>query len=293
MNATRHRPDEMLVEVASLFNLLGGMAPRHLALIGGLVPPLLVPAPAPHHRGSADIDLTLSVAITTGETALYYRSLEKRLEPFFEPFEADFRWKKREGVPGLPLLVDFMGPEIEATQVADGTLRLEAETAASNVGSTLRPLPLKAAGVVDVDAVTRLVEGVSLVYEPGVRADVEIRHTGPVGFLASKADAFATRSDAKDGYDVSWWCIHAAPDPDVVARLVTERDAFRNEYFQESVALLMRAFRAPDYPGPSGFANEENRGADPSDAAFAEARNLAYAAVSPVLDRLRDALWVE
>jgi hypothetical protein len=155
----------------------------------------------------------------------------------------------------------------------------------------LRPLPLRAAGVVDADAIPKMVEGVSLVYEPGVRADVEIRHTGPAGFLASKADAFATRSDAKDGYDVSWWCIHANSDPDVVARQVTERDAFRDEYFPECVAMLTRAFRAPDYPGPSGFASEEYPERGSRDADYAEARNLAFSAVSAVLERLRDALW--
>lgn len=293
MNETRHAPEEMLVEVASLFNLLEGMAPRHLTLIGGLLPPLLVPTPAPRHRGSGDIDLTLSVAITKGETSLYYKSLEARLLPFFEPFGADFRWRKRDGAPGLPLLVDFLGPEIEATQVADGTIRPEDETATENIGPTLRPFPLRSAEVVDLDAVIETIEGVSLAYNPGVRADVRIRRTGPVGFLASKADGFATRSEPKDGYDVSWWCIHADPDPDVVARQVIEREAFRHEYFQECVAMLTSAFRAPDYPGPSGFASEEHPGVDPSDADFAEARNLAYAAVSPVLDRLRDALWDE
>ena len=148
----------MMVEVASLFQLLGGMAPRHLTLIGGLVPPLLVPSPVPHHRGSGDIDLILSVAITKGETALYYKSLEERLFPFFEPFGSAFRWRKRDEVAGIPLLVDFMGPEIEATQIADGTIQPEDETASENVGSRLRPLPLRSAGVVDADPESKLIE---------------------------------------------------------------------------------------------------------------------------------------
>jgi hypothetical protein len=281
----------MIVEVASLFHLLEGMAPRHLTLIGGLVPPLLVPAPPPHHRGSGDIDLTLSVAITAGETALYYKSLEKHLSAYFEPFEADFRWRKREEVPGIPLLVDFMGPEIEATQIADGTLQLEDETATENVGRRLRPLPLRSAAVVDADPVTKVIEGVPLVYQPGTRADVEIRHTGPVGFLASKADAFNTRAETKDGYDIAWWCINCDPDPEVVARQVIEREAFREEYFQESVATLASAFRGRDYPGPSGYAAEEHNDLGPGDPPYEEARNLAFSAVTAVLQELRGALW--
>jgi hypothetical protein len=41
----------MLAEVASLFHLLGGIAPKHLVVVGGLVPPLLVPASATSHIG--------------------------------------------------------------------------------------------------------------------------------------------------------------------------------------------------------------------------------------------------
>jgi len=55
LNELRQPPEVMQIELASLVYLLGGMAPKHLVAIGGLVPPLLVPeAPSPH-RGSADI----------------------------------------------------------------------------------------------------------------------------------------------------------------------------------------------------------------------------------------------
>lgn len=281
----------MMVEVASLFHLLEGMAPRHLNLIGGLVPPLLVPSPAPRHRGSGDIDLTLSVAITIGATADYYKSIEDLLSPYFDPSDSNFRWRKREDAPGLPLLVDFMGPENEATQIADGTLQLEDDTAAENVGPRLRPMPLRAAGIVDRDAVTRRIEGVELVYKAGKRADVDIRHAGPVGFLASKGDAFSTRDDSKDGYDVAWCCIHIDDDPAVVAGKVIEREAFKDEYFQESVATLLGAFKAPDYIGPSGYADEEHPEEGPGDQVYEEARNLAFSAVRPVLEGLKAALW--
>ena len=196
----------------------------------------------PHHRGSGDIDLILSVAITKGETALYYKSLEERLSPFFEPFGSACRWRKRDEVAGIPLLVDFMGPEIEATQIADGTIQPEDETASENVGSRLRPLPLRSAGVVDADPESKLIEG-----SPRLSARDSCRCRDPPHragrFLASKADAFNTRSDTKDGYDVAWWCINSDREPEVVADQVIERPAFREEYFQESVAILIAAFR--------------------------------------------------
>ncbi len=155
----------------------------------------------------------------------------------------------------------------------------------------MRPFPLAAAELIDADAVPSVVEAVALVYKPGVRADVEIRHAGPVGFLASKADALAGRDDTKDGYDISWWCAHAAPSPEEVVRLVVDRPAFKDPYFQESVAKLEAAFRAPDYVGPSGYAKERNPSLGPGDRAYDTDRNSAYATVSAVVRGLRDELW--
>jgi hypothetical protein len=53
----KHPPSALIGEAASLFYLLGGMAAKHLVIVGGLVPPLLVPDAADAHIGSADIDL--------------------------------------------------------------------------------------------------------------------------------------------------------------------------------------------------------------------------------------------
>jgi hypothetical protein len=283
----------MQQELASLVHLLGGMAPEHLVAVGGLVPPLLVPEAPNPHRGSADIDLSLSMAITKGETSQYYRSLETAIEPYFEPFEAGFRWRKREGVPGVRLLVDFMGPDAEATHLEDGTLQLEDSLAVENVGAVLRPYPLAAAPIVEEDAEATEVERVPLIYDEGVHADVTIRHTGQVGFLASKADAFTTRSDPKDGYDVSWVCLHAADSPEAVASWVSGRPAFENDYFQESVHKLLKAFKEVTYPGPSGYASEMSPDEGPGGDDYARHRNEAYLRVSKVLEVLRGRLWGE
>jgi len=120
---------------------------------------------------------------------------------------------------------------------------------------------------------------------------VRIRHAGPVGFLAAKADALAGRADSKDGYDVSWWCLNARPSGAEVATLVTERAAFKQELFQESVAQLHAAFRAPDYPGPDGYAREKHPDLRPGDEEFERARNAAYAVVSEVVGILKEHLW--
>lgn len=289
----KHPPNALIGEAASLFYLLGGMAAKHLVIVGGLVPPLLIPEAADAHIGSADIDLCLSLAITGGTTREYYRSIEETIEPYFEPeHTSGFRWRKKDSAPGLPLILDFLAPAAEDdTLLADGTRALDEKTAAQNAGPRLRPLPIRAGGLIDEDAMSSALEGVQLVYRPGARADVQIRHVGPVGFLAAKADALTGRDDPKDGYDVSWWCLNARPSGMDVAALVTERPAFKQKLFQESVAQLHAAFRAPDYPGPDGYAREKHPDLQPGNEEYEQSRNAAYTVVSEVVEILKKHLW--
>jgi hypothetical protein len=289
----RYEPGPLIEEAASLFFLVGGAAAKHFIIVGGLVPPLLVPEALDEHLGSADIDFCLSVAITEGSTRRYYRSIQDKIEPYFEPVDASgFRWRKREGVAGLPILLDFLAPgDEDRTPLADGTQELEDETAADNIGPELRPFPLRAGRLIDLDAISTTIEGVRLVYRPGARADVAIRHAGPVGFLAAKADALEKRDDTKDGYDVSWWCMNAKPTPEEVAQLVVGRPAFSDELFPESVSQLQTAFKAPDYPGPDGYARERYPLLPAGDDEFERARNAAYSSVSQVVEILRSRLW--
>lgn len=90
---------------------------------------------------------------------------------------------------------------------------------------------------------------------------------------------------------MSWWCLNAQPSGAEVAALVTERTAFKRELFQESVAQLHAAFRAPDYPGPDGYAREKHPDLEPGDEEYEQARNAAYAVVSEVVGILKKHLW--
>jgi hypothetical protein len=149
----KHPPSALIGEAASLFYLLGGMAAKHLVIVGGLVPPLLVPEADDAHIGSADIDLCLSLTITGGATREYYRSIEEILERYFEPERSSgFRWRKKESAPSLPLILDFLAPIAEDdTLLADGTRALDEKTAARNAGPRLRPLPIRSGGLIDED----------------------------------------------------------------------------------------------------------------------------------------------
>jgi hypothetical protein len=289
----RYPPNPLIIEAASLFYLVGGVAAKHFVIVGGLVPPLLVPDAAETHIGSADIDFCLSLAITEGKTRQYYKSIQEKIEPYFEPEGASgFRWSKKPDAPGLPLLIDFLAPsDPDTTSLADGTIELEPDVAEGNAGPQLRPFPIRTGQLIDRDAVNSRLDGIAFVYREGMRTDVEIRHAGPVGFLAAKADALEHRNDTKDGYDVAWWCLNAASTATEVAELVSMRDAFSDPLFQESVAQLRTAFKAPDYPGPDGYARERHPQLSPGDHEFETARNTAYVAVSEILDVVTPRLW--
>jgi hypothetical protein len=289
----KHGAEPLVQEAAGVFHLLGKMASKHLVIVGGLVPHLLVPDAADEHIGSADIDFCLSVAITQGETRQYYKSIEELLSPHFElASSSGFRWRKKDGVGGLPLAIDFLAPASEEdSTVSDGTLELADDVAASNAGEQLRPFPIRSGALIDEDAIETTIEAVELFYDHGVYADVDIRHAGPVGFLAAKADALDGRDDSKDGYDVGWWCLNARPTAAEVAGLVTARPGFKHELFPECVHELEQAFRAPEYHGPSGYAKEKFPGRAPGDDDYERARNAAYAATAQVIEILKKNLW--
>ena len=288
----RQTPEALLGEAASLLHLMGGMGSRHMVIVGGMVPPLLVPAAAHTHVGSADIDLFISVAMTDGMTRQYAKSIQEIIAPHFEPASSSgHRWRKRDGVPGLPLIVDFLASKTEETlTAADGTLEVESDTADQNLGIQLAPFAIRAGRLIDEDAELITVEDVDLLYSRAV-ADVDVRHAGPVGLLAAKADALYDRNESKDGYDVAWWCLNAAPDPSAVADLVMARPGFKDELFPETVAILKRAFKTPAAPGPHGYATELLPDNEPGDNVYDIACNEAFAVVSRVIEILAKNLW--
>jgi len=196
MNDQQYAPDALLNEAASLVHLLGGVGSKHLILIGGLVPPLLVPIAASAHVGSSDIDFCLSVALTEGATRDYYKSIEETIEPFFEPTPRNrFRWIKRRDAPGLRILVDFLAPEDHSDSLAvDGARQLDDQTAGTNTGLRLRPFPVRCGELIDLDAVTTTYERVDLLY-PGPSGYAIESHpgsgSGDRDFETARNQAFA------------------------------------------------------------------------------------------------------
>ena len=283
----RHPVDPMVEEAASFLYLLGGMGAKHLVLIGGLVPPLLVKEPREAHVGTSDLDVCLSVAISQGATAEYYESIEELIDPYFEPTNGtSFRWRKRGGAPGLPILVDFLAPRGESAPGADGTHALSDDTAARNAGPRLRPFVLETQDLLELDAVEREVD-IELLYKPTpTRATVRFRHSGPLGLLVAKAFALNGRDDDKDGYDVAWFCLNFDRGPEEAVDQIAARPAFNHPLVPEALALLRQAFKGPQYPGPTGYANELARTHGENADLHTRERFDAFKATRFVVDRL-------
>src|SRR3954447_4442984 len=84
----------VLSEAAGLIKALG-FAAQHVALIGGIVPGLLVPVLDPGvepHIGTTDLDVCLSVAIMEGTTGYYQKIQQTLRDAGFKPTEESWRW---------------------------------------------------------------------------------------------------------------------------------------------------------------------------------------------------------
>jgi hypothetical protein len=172
----------------------------------------------------------------------------------------------------------------------DGARQLDDDTAGANAGVKLRPFPVRCGELIDLDAETTTYEGVELVYRPGVKARIHLRHAGSVGFLAAKAEALNGRDDPKDGYDIGWWCLHAAPNANAVAELLTSRPGWIHPFVPEAIAMLKDSFLERDYPGPSGYATESHPDSESGDRDFETARTQAFVRVNQVLKRLEESI---
>jgi hypothetical protein len=214
---------------------------RHLAIVGGMVPTLLVEAP-PHgleaHAGTGDLDLHVSLQLLDGETAEYYDSIVEGLAGLqLKPTVHDGRtrlWQWVGRVRGVRLQVDFLCPSRPGGRLnqspAAGT------NAELNLGSSdkIAALAMRFGHLVPFDTIEieRRVEtaGGWLTY-PFPVSDV-------TSWFCLKADAIVLRDKAKDAYDVVW--VMAALGPEVVARRIADSRLLAGEHREDVLSQLRR-----------------------------------------------------
>jgi Nucleotidyl transferase AbiEii toxin, Type IV TA system len=239
---------------------------KHLAIVGGAVPSLLVPIPprgVDPHVGTADLDFHLALHLMDGETAAYYAAIIDGLRDLgLRPDHKDDReikWRWVGQYRNIALQVEFLCPVRKTAgrpeDPAQGT------PAEANIGprGEITALAVGYGYLVpdDTEMVERRVEA------SGGSLSFEFPVAGITSWLCLKADAIMRRDKPKDSYDVVW--LINAFGPDEAARRVAESPLLAGEYTDDVRVQLTRLvgdqFRDADSIGPRAYA--DFLGADP------------------------------
>lgn len=240
----------LLGEAAWLLRHLGFTA-QHTILIGGVVPSLLVlDPPAEPHLGTGDLDVCLSLAIITGDTAEYERLEIALTAAGYGPTDQSFRWRQRDG---LHLEVEFFCAASD-DRPAGKMFRPKATsnpTAKHNFGPKLTAIALAAGAVIEAD-VHEVEVDVDMPYAAG-RTRFPFRVTGLLGFLAAKTAALTGRDKPKDAYDIVWILENWPGGPAAAATAIRNSPAFGRADASQMVDRLFEEFSSLDRLGPSSF----------------------------------------
>ncbi|NRD57389.1 nucleotidyl transferase AbiEii/AbiGii toxin family protein [Corallococcus exiguus] len=237
-----------------------GFANEHVVIIGGLVPPLLVPVPEPGiepHIGTQDLDLCLSVALIEGNVGAYDK-LEKSLRDagFHMVKGESFRWQGGD----LPLTIEFFCPPTGGQE--GGRLYRPGGI----VGGKLSAIVLKTGALIDRDV--RPVEVPVDLPGGGGRTHMRLKVVGPAAYLASKADALQRRNNNKDAYDIVW-LIEAWPGGQKeFAAVIRDSSVHDDPLFEQALVALSQEFEDLDAAGARKYARFMSAsGVDPDQSA--------------------------
>ncbi|NQV97534.1 MAG: nucleotidyl transferase AbiEii/AbiGii toxin family protein [Acidimicrobiaceae bacterium] len=180
---------------------------RHLAIVGGVVPSLLVdsvPAGIKRHVGTADLDLHLSLHLMDGETADYYEAIIDGLRNLgLRPDRRDGRdikWRWIGTYREVRLQVEFLCPV--RTQGGHSEAPAAGTPAEQNIGPSdeITALAVGFGDLVTDDTI--IVERVVETNHGRLRYEFPV--AGVASWLCLKADAIMRRDKPKDAYDVVW-----------------------------------------------------------------------------------------
>lgn len=222
----------------------------HLTIIGGLVPPLLVPVleqGLDAHVGTLDLDMCMSVTLLGGDVG-QYENLQKGLEDAgFEAMREDskpvsWRWRRKTS----KLVVEFLCPV-----PADGSKRAgELHRPGGPIAGKLSALVLDAGGLIasDTRVVRRKVESAK------GELEFEFRVAGPLSWLVSKSDALERRDKSKDAYDIVWLCECWPGGQAVLAAELRSSSQFNHPKVRAGLTRLQAAFADRNQMGPRQYA---------------------------------------
>jgi len=217
---------------------------RHLAIVGGAVPALLVPvvpAGITPHVGTADLDLHLSLHLLDGETADYYQAIVDGLRSLglrsATQNGKEIRWRWVGQYRDAKVQVELLCPM--RTRAGRPEKPAPATVAEANIGpgAEITALAVGFGHLVPEDTIT-------------VQRRVETRHgmltyefpvAGITSWLCLKTDAIMRRDKPKDAYDVVW--VTDALGPERAAKAIAASPLLASSSAAEVTGQLDRLIR--------------------------------------------------
>ena len=247
---------------------------EEIAVVGGWVPPLLMPGAG--HIGSTDVDLALDHEALQEPRYATLRALLERSGYYADP-EKNFIFYRDvvldDGGDPDPVVV-----EVDLVAAEYGL-----------AGKRRRSQPVQ-------DLRARKARGADLVFDQGLveRVPVEghlpsgalfrthIRVAGPVPFLVMKANALVRRDKPKDAYDIWFLLTNHLAGLEGLARAVAEHAD--HGLVREALGHLANAFASVDHVGPSAVA--DFLALEPGTEEYDQVRQDAFQRVRFILDNL-------
>jgi hypothetical protein len=247
---------------------------EEIAVVGGWVPPLLMPGAG--HIGSTDVDLALDHEALQEPRYATLRALLER-SGYYADEEQNYVFYRDvtldDGAEPDPVVV-----EVDLVAAEYGL-----------AGGRRQSQPVQ-------DLRARKARGADLLFDRGLAEEVpvegplpsgatlrtRVRVAGPVPFLVMKANAIARRDKPKDAYDV-WFLLsnHKAGLEGLAAAVAEHAD---HGLVQEALGHLADAFASVDHVGPRAVA--EFLELEPGTEEYDRVRQDAYQRTRYILQRL-------
>jgi hypothetical protein len=236
--------------LGTILRAVGDPWRSRICLVGGLVPRYLLPsaatAPATAHVGSTDVDLALGLAVgSAGQGA--YRTLETNLKRGGLERFGSSSWRWTVSVDGRPVVIDLLGDD--GVSEAGSLLRPKVSPPAGAGGLTL--LCVRGAELVFGD---RVLVSREIALLDGALTTVEVPVAGLTAFVALKADAYLSRAEPKDVYDLLYVLKHWPDGPSAAARSCRTSRIASESFVTDALGRLDRDLATPGHIGARDYA---------------------------------------
>ena len=226
--------------LAAVFRALGEYR-EHILLVGGWVPPILLPSASEQHCGSLDVDIALDHTAIDEDCYKRISELLEELDFTVDPTNRH-RFVRTFEVEGdeFKVYVDLLAPEYGGRGKKHEHQHVQDIEARKSRGCDLafkHPVALK----------------LDMVLPNGAKTVVSLQVAGVAAFVVMKAFALEGRQKSKDAYDIVY-CLEQFPGGvEAVAKEFSQLGD--HGLIREAMGFLADAFRSTLHEGPIAVAD--------------------------------------